>query len=71
MNFRFLCIHINYLFCCTIIGECWVKLLQNINETCTNEAQLMLSVWLKHELENNVISRTQSDCVYFNKLILI
>ncbi|VVC38584.1 Armadillo-like helical,Domain of unknown function DUF3730 [Cinara cedri] len=44
-----------------IPGECWVKFLQTINKTCLNEAQLMLSVWLRQELDNNVISRTQSD----------
>lgn len=44
-----------------IIGECWVKFLQNIDRTFINEAQMMLSVWLGRELEKNVIIRVQSD----------
>jgi len=44
-----------------IIGECWVKFLQNINKSFINEAQMMLSVWLGRELEKNVIIRVQSD----------
>lgn len=49
-----------------IIGECWVKFLQNINASFINDAQLMLSVWLKQELEKNVISRIPSDRGYLN-----
>lgn len=44
-----------------ILDECWVKFLQSINKTCMNEAQSMLSVWLRRELEKNVITRVQSD----------
>jgi len=44
-----------------IIGEYWVKFLQIINKTYIKEAQMMLSVWLKRELEKNVIIRVQSD----------
>lgn len=44
-----------------VIGECWVKFLQSINKRFINEAQMMLSVWLRRELEKNVIIRVQSD----------
>ncbi|XP_025412636.1 uncharacterized protein LOC112685081 isoform X2 [Sipha flava] len=49
------------LFNGPIPGECWVKFLQSINKMYMNEAQLMLSVWLRRELEKNVITRVQSD----------
>ncbi|KAL5242600.1 hypothetical protein ACI65C_010010 [Semiaphis heraclei] len=49
------------LFNGPIPGECWVKFLQTINKTYIKEAQMMLSVWLKQELEKNVIIRVQSD----------
>ncbi|KAF0756958.1 DUF3730 domain-containing protein [Aphis craccivora] len=49
------------LFNGPIPGECWVKFLQSINKQFINEAQMMLSVWLRRELEKNVIIRVQSD----------
>jgi len=49
-----------------ILGECWVKFLQNINKTFINEAQSMLSIWLQQELERNVMPRVQSDREYYN-----
>lgn len=49
-----------------ILGECWVKFLQNISTSFINDAQFMLSVWLKHELEKNVISRIPSDRRYLD-----
>ncbi|XP_060848840.1 uncharacterized protein LOC132928291 isoform X1 [Rhopalosiphum padi] len=49
------------LFNGPIPGECWVKFLQSINKKFINEAQMMLSAWLRRELEKNVIIRVQSD----------
>lgn len=57
-----ICSYHNYL----ILGECWIKFLQNINTYFVNDAQLMLSVWLRQELEKNVISRIPSDRGYLN-----
>jgi hypothetical protein len=54
------------IFCLFILGECWVKFLQSINKMYMNEAQLMLSVWLRRELEKNVITRVQSDRKFSN-----
>lgn len=53
-----------YKFTIYVLAECWVKFLQNINKSFINNAQLMLSVWLRQELEKNVISRTPSDREY-------
>lgn len=55
----FIVIVINKIF--IVLGECWVKFLQSINKQFINEAQMMLSVWLRRELEKNVIIRVQSD----------
>lgn len=49
------------VFCYSTLGECWVKFLQTISKTCIKEAQQMLSVWLRQELEKNVMLRVQSD----------
>lgn len=55
--FFFIIINITFI----VLGECWVKFLQSINKKFINEAQMMLSVWLRRELEKNVIIRVQSD----------
>lgn len=59
MLFYYYFFFINKIF--IFIGECWVKFLQSINKQFINEAQMMLSVWLRRELEKNVIIRVQSD----------
>lgn len=53
------------------LGECWVKFLQNINKSFINEAQSMLSIWLRQELEKNVIFRVQSDRKILNKCTIV
>ncbi|XP_050423893.1 uncharacterized protein LOC126835384 isoform X2 [Adelges cooleyi] len=44
-----------------ILGECWIKFIQNINAACINEALSTLSIWLGQELIKNTSFRVPSD----------